>query len=295
MDTESNIPLIVIVGPTASGKSAFAMHIAKKYHGELICADSRTVYKDMDIGTAKPTHEDRAQVPHHLLDVVEPGQPFSAAQFKKLANAAIIEISARNHLPIIVGGTGLYVDSVIFNYEFGEAADPSKRSYLTRLSTQELQEICSNSNIEIPINKHNRRHLIRAIEMGGVKKQPKLLRKNTLVVGITTEKEILSARITKRAEAMFKGGVIEEGRKLAREYGWTNEAMTGNIYPVIHDLTGGSISLEEAVQKFIMNDVHLAKRQLTWFKRNPHIVWGNPEELECKIEEFLGESSASIA
>jgi tRNA dimethylallyltransferase len=132
----AKLPLVVIVGPTASGKSATAMRIAKEYGGEIICADSRTIYKGMDIGTAKPTAEDRRQVPHWGLDLVEPGQQFTAADFKEYANQKIYEIRQRGNLPILVGGTGLYVDGVIFNYRFGKT-NPELRKKLEQLSLDE--------------------------------------------------------------------------------------------------------------------------------------------------------------
>src|SRR5688572_21256799 len=163
-----NKPLIVIAGPTASGKSALAMKVAKKYNGEIICADSRTVYKGMDIGTAKPSAVDRKEVPHHLLDIVQPNQPFTAADFKEQALAAIDDISGRGKLPIMVGGTGLYIDSVIFDYRFGDPADPDKRAQLQDMTLEQLQQMCVMEGIRLPENTKNKRHLVRAVELGGV-------------------------------------------------------------------------------------------------------------------------------
>jgi tRNA dimethylallyltransferase len=144
-------PLIVIVGPTASGKSALAMQLAERFGGEIICADSRTVYKGMDIGTAKPSAEDQARVPHHGLDLVEPGERFSAVDFKNYATQTIADIRARGKIPFLVGGTGLYVDAVIFDYHFGQA-DPELRAKLEALSLEELHEYCRNNNIKLPEN-----------------------------------------------------------------------------------------------------------------------------------------------
>lgn len=280
-------PLIVIVGPTASGKSDLAMSIAQEYDGELICADSRTVYKDLDIGTAKPTKRDQALVRHHMLDLVEPGQIFTAADFKRLANLAIEDISARGKLPIMVGGTGLYVDSVIFNYQFGEPANPAKRTELLGFSVEHLQQICREKNIELPINSKNKRHLIRAIELGGLPKANRELRANTIVVGISTEREILRERISRRAHLMLQAGIFDEVRCAGQKYGWQSEAMTGNIYPIFKDLIAGQISEGEAIDRFIKSDMSLAKRQMTWFKRNPYIIWGMQDELKVQIEAFL--------
>lgn len=282
-----NRPLLVIVGPTASGKSDLAMRIAKEYNGELICADSRTVYKGMDIGTAKPSLQDQKAVRHHLLDVVEPGQAFTAADFKHLALQAIADITDRDKLPIIVGGTGLYIDAVLFDYQFGTLADKSKRRELEFLSIDELQNICRDNNIEIPINSRNKRHLIRAIELGGLPKRQTVMRPNTLVVGISTNREVLRSRIEKRAHSMVAEGITDEIKRLGEIYGWDSEAMTGNIYRIFKGFIEGVKSESEALEEFVRSDMSLAKRQMTWFKRNPHIVWGNTSELERAVKDFL--------
>jgi tRNA dimethylallyltransferase len=280
-------PLVVIVGPTSSGKSDLALRIAREHNGEIICADSRTVYKGMDIGTAKPSKEEQSEIRHHLLDVVEPDQPFSAARFKQLANQAIEDISRRGKLPIMVGGTGLYVDAVIFDYQFGEQADSSERERLQQLSVPELQRICSDKNIEMPFNAANKRHLIRAIELGGLPKRTTVLRSHTIVVGISTEKIILEKRITSRVHAMIAAGILHETKELGERYGWQTEAMTGNIYRVFHEVLQGTLSEEEAIEVVSRSDLRLAKRQMTWFRRNPHIIWGDSAELEGRINSFL--------
>jgi tRNA dimethylallyltransferase len=161
-------PLIVIVGPTASGKTALAIELAQKYAGEIICADSRTLYKGMDIGTAKPTVEEQALVPHWGLDLVEPGEPFSAADFKRYALQKIDEIRARGHVPFLVGGTGLYVDGIVFDYQFGDTKNAKLRAKLEQKTIAELQVYCNENNIEMPENPQNKRYLIRAIEQVGI-------------------------------------------------------------------------------------------------------------------------------
>lgn len=279
-------PLVVIVGPTASGKSGFGMKVAERFNGEIICADSRTVYKGMDIGTAKPSPKDRRVIRHHLLDIKQPDEPFNAADFKQLANQAIQDISRRGKLPIMVGGSGLYIDAVIFDYRFGSKADAKKRRKLNGLSVEELQKICSDSNISIPVNSQNKRHLIRTIEMNGLLQQKMKIRKGTIIVGITTERSILRQRITKRAIEMIKAGVVEEIRKLSR-YDPNLEAMKGNIYRIFLQVIQGKKSIQEAKEEFITSDMRLAKRQMTWFKRNPHIYWGQPPQLMRHIEQFL--------
>lgn len=285
-------PLIVVVGPTASGKSALAMQMAKAYNGEIIAADSRTIYRGMDIGTAKPTREDQSQVPHHLLDVRDPDESFSAAEFKGRAVLAIEDISSRGKLPILVGGTGLYIDSVIFDYQFGPTANQQERDKLNAMTIEELQAICRHKNITIPINSKNKRHLVRAIELGGLIDHKKQLRAHTFVVGISTEKEILKERITLRTNQMIEAGVIEEVQRVGRAYNWSGEALKGNIYRIFRGVIEGTKTQQEAASEFIQSDLALAKRQMTWFRRNPFIVWSNdPQVLLTHVDTFLRQDS----
>jgi tRNA dimethylallyltransferase len=267
-------PLVVITGPTGSGKTGLALELAERFGGEIICADSRTVYKGMDIGTAKPTPEEQARVPHYLLDVVEPGEPFTAADFKRLADAAIAGIRSRSKVPFLVGGTGLYIDAVVLNYEFGEPADEKKRQELNALSIDELQSMIRSQRLVMPENPLNKRHLVRVLELDGQttsrKHKPD---DNTIVVAITTDKNVLRERVEKRAHDMFSSGVIEEAKQLGEKYGWESEAMTGNIYPILHKVINGEITKEEAVQKFITSDMRLVKRQLTWLRRHEYVKW----------------------
>jgi tRNA dimethylallyltransferase len=267
-------PLIVIVGPTASGKTALAVELAEQFKGEIICADSRTVYRGMDIGTAKPTHEERARVPHWGLDLVEPNEKFSAADFKRYAESKIEEIRARGHIPFLVGGTGLYVDAIIFDYQFGKQANLAVRKTLDALSVEELQQYCNKNNINLPENSKNKRYLIRAIEQKSINtKRRQSPVKNCYIVGITTDKTILRTRIETRAEQLLRDGVVDEATILGKKYGWDNEAMTGNIYPLVHQHLMGLLSLSEVKAKFTTIDWRLAKRQLTWLKRNTFIEW----------------------
>jgi len=266
MATESiDLPLIVIAGPTASGKTALAIELAEEFGGEIICADSRTVYKGMDIGTAKPTPEEQAQVPHWGLDLVDPGGRFSAADFKQYANQKIAEIRSRGHVPFLVGGTGLYIDAVIFDYQFGPEADGARRAALEKMSVEQLQSYCRENNINFPENDRNKRYLVRAIEQKGIN-----IRRmsepigNSIIVGIATDKDELRTRIGQRAEQLFENGVVEEAMKLGKMYGWDSEAMTANIYRLAHSYLEKEISLEEAIVLFTTLDWRLAKRQLTW-------------------------------
>jgi tRNA dimethylallyltransferase len=276
METRSldELPLVVIVGPTASGKTSLAVELARQFNGEIICADSRTIYKGMDIGTAKPTSEERALVPHWGLDLVEPGERFTAADFKHYADQRILDIRKRGCVPFLVGGTGLYTDSVIFDYQFRGAANDVLRRQLEAMTINELHNYCLNNNVKLPENRLNKRYVIRAIEQ---KDQPNtssnILIDNTIVVGITTNKDELRKRIEQRIEHMFDDGVVDEAILLGKKYGWENEAMTGNVYPIIHSYLEKTASMDDAKERAAMLDRRLAKRQLTWLRRNTYIQW----------------------
>lgn len=283
----SELPLIVIVGPTASGKSATAMRIAEEFGGEIICADSRTIYKGMDIGTAKPSRQDQQRVPHWGIDLVEPGARFTAADFKYYAKQKVQEIRERGRIPMIVGGTGLYVDGLIFDYEFG-APEPELRKKLEALSLDDLIEYCGNNNVTLPENLQNRRYVIRAIEQKSINiKRLEAPIAHTLVVGIATERDVLKDRIAARSEQLFEQGMVEEAKKLGKKYGWDSEAMTGNIYRLVKQFEDGEFDEAELKTRFITSDWQLAKRQLTWLKRNPFIVWKSLDDAYEYIKEEL--------
>jgi tRNA dimethylallyltransferase len=281
-------PLVVIVGPTASGKSDLAMRAAEDLGGEIICADSRTVYKGMDIGTAKPSKKDQKKIRHRMLDIVKPGERFTAGDFQRLSSRTIEDIWARGYLPIMVGGTGLYIDSVLFNYRFGSAANEQERKKLTQKPIEDLIKYCLKHNVKLPDDVKNKRRLIRVIEQGGVnRKRNSQIRINTLVVGISAERNILKHRIESRAKQMFKSNVVEEAAGLAKKYGWESEAMTGSIYKIIRQMLAREITKQQALRLFITSDMRLAKRQMTWFKRNPSILWSdNRDELLARITYF---------
>lgn len=281
--------LIVIVGETASGKSDLAIELAEQVGGEIICADSRTIYKGMDIGTAKPTQKDQNRVPHHLLDVVEPGQAYSVAQFKKVVLKLIPKIVQRGKVPIMVGGSGLYIDAVIFDYQF-RPVDVGKRNQLATLSLKDLQSQARRLGVkETEVNFKNKRHLQRAIETGGVLKQTQQMRPNTLVIGLTPDRELLKARIKERVDIMIERGLVGEVEKLGKKYGWENEAMSGIGYRFFAQYVRGEINLDEAKAKFVQGDLSLAKRQRTWFKRNKNIHWlSEPKQAFSLVKTFLG-------
>lgn len=288
MESACEQPLIVITGPTASGKTSLAIELAEEYDGEIICADSRTVYKGMDIGTAKPTKEEQARVRHHLLDVVEPGQLFSAADFQRLANEAISDIRARGKLPLLVGGTGLYIDAVVLKYTFGSRADTQERERLDAMSLEQLHEYCFNNNVKLPENSRNKRYVIRAIEQKDVNNSSNIKPdENTIVVAIATYKEVLKKRIQDRTEQFFTNDVVNEAILVGKKYGWRSEAMTGNIYRLAKDLHDGIITVSEAKERFKVLDWRLAKRQLTWLRRHDYVKWLTLDDARRYLRGYL--------
>ena len=269
-----NSPLLVIVGETASGKSALALELAQRFNGEIICADSWTVRREVNIGTAKPTAEEQALVPHHLLDVVGPDEDFTAAVFKDLANQAINDISNKGKLPIMVGGTGLYIDGVIYGYGFLPAGDRDDRKELNKMSVGELLAKISDLGLELgDVDTRNKRRLIRLIETNGTVPSRQELRENTLILGLQSDREVLRARIEQRVDAMIEAGLEDEVRGLVERYGWQAEALKGVGYAQWRGYLEGTQTLDETRQKIIRATLDLAKRQRTWFKRNKSIQW----------------------
>jgi len=260
-------PLIVILGETASGKSALALQLAQQFDGEIICADSRTIYKGMDIGTAKPSTAEQKLVRHHLLDVVEPNETFSAAQFKSLAAQAIDDITARGKIPFLVGGTGLYIESVLFDFQFRSVVDPVLRAQLEQLSIEELQQHINQQGYVMPENDRNKRYLIRTLETNGSKSDRAKLRPNTLVIGKGVEREALGQRIADRADVMLALGLVEEYRRLTKRYGKNAPGLNGPGYKALAPYLLAECTLDQARAQIILNDLHLAKKQRTWFRR----------------------------
>lgn len=267
-------PLVVIVGETASGKSALAMALAKQFDGEIICADSWTVYKDFDIGTAKPSASDRAQVRHHLLDVTTADKGFSAPQFQRLALAAIDDIASRGKLAIMVGGTGLYTDSVIFNYSFLPPSSASERARLNSLPLAELLSIASKRNLSLAtIDTRNKRRVIRLIENNGQLPSKSSLRPNTLMLGLMLARDELEAKITSRVDKMLAAGLEQEVKAIAGQFGWLAEPMKGVGYKEWQEYFEGTQMLANTRLRIIKSSLDLAKKQRTWFKRHKFIHW----------------------
>lgn len=288
---KAKLPLVVITGPTASGKTLLAIRLAKQYNGEIICADSRTIYRDMNIGTAKPTMTEREVVPHWGLDLVSPGETFSAAQFKEYALQKISEIRSRGCLPFLVGGTGLYIDAVIFNFQFGDPPDSALRRELEKRTVAELQYYCFIHNIKLLENNKNKRYLIRSIEQKNrYNRGESVMQGNNIVVGIATNKKTLRTRIVLRSEQLFSNNVVGEAMMLAQKYGWDNEAMTGNVYPLVREFLNKNITESELKRQFVVADWQLAKRQMTWLRRNPFIMWATLDSAEHYLSQLLAQA-----
>lgn len=257
-----NLPkdTIVILGPTGSGKTGVAIEVAKDIGGEIISADSRAIYKGLDIGTAKPTPEEQAQVPHWGLDLVEPGERFTVADWKPYAEQKITEIKNRGHVPVIVGGTGLYIDALVYDYQFKGACDSASRE-LPQLRRGLSESPRNDGRDECP----------REASVQAPDRQSQ--RSNFLLIGVKTTPDELRTRITKRVDTMFAQPLYRETEWAVNKYGWDNQAMKSNIYQFAWRYLQGELPLEKAKELAVYDDWHLAKRQLTWFKRNHKICW----------------------
>lgn len=290
MQKDSLPPLVAIVGETASGKSALAVELAVRFNGELICADSWTVYKGFDIGTAKPSAAERKAIRHHLLDIADPQKGFSAVEFQRHAYAAINDISSRGKLPIMVGGTGLYVDSVLYDYQFLPPPPANIRRELDELSLDQLLSRVESASLDTTgIDLRNKRRVIRLIENNGNKPAKSTLRSNTLVLGIATDRGHLRDRVERRVDAMLTAGLQAEVDMLARRYGWDVEPMKGIGYrewrPFFEPQPGLHQDLGQTRLRIIAASMGLAKRQRTWFKRNDCIHWlTQPNTLAQSVE-----------
>jgi tRNA dimethylallyltransferase len=282
-------PLIAIVGQTATGKSDLAMRLAIKYGGEIVAADSRTIYKGMDIGTAKPSPEDQMTVPHHGIDLIEPDQTFSAAKFKQYAKQSINSIYSRGKIPFVVGGTGLYVDGLLYDFEFNAEADISLRKELERMSLENLQQRAKKLGIsEDDIDFKNRRHLSRVVERRGITGNRTALPGNVLILGMEVEKEVLEKRIETRIGQMLNRGFEKEVQKLLTKYTPGAPGLLTPGYKEFGQHSSAEIDFEGAKNEFIRSHKKLAKRQKTWFKRNKDIVWVQSfEQADKTVSNFL--------
>lgn len=288
--------VIVIAGPTASGKTDIAIEIAKKFNGEIVSADSMQIYKGMNIGTAKPTMEERQGIPHYMLDVVNPDQAFSVAQYKEQAMDSIKKILSKGKLPIVAGGTGLYINSLVYNLSFSETiVDWDYRERLMEESLekgvlilhQRLKNVDPKSAEQIHPN--NVKRVIRALEVYKVTGKPISEHKDESrnipppydykIFGIERERESLYERINKRVDIMIAAGLYEEVEELINMgYSHTLVSMQGIGYKEIALVIRGNCSLPDAIEKVKLGTRHLAKRQITWFKKTEGINWINLDE-----------------
>ena len=298
------IPLLVICGPTASGKTALAIETAGRFGGEIVNADSMQIYKYMDIGTAKPTLEELAAAKHHLIGFVDPRESFSVADYVPLAHDTIYDIYSRGRLPILAGGTGLYITSVVNDVTFGAGdSDPKIREELNRLAEERGAEyllgILSEFDPESAERLHpnNTRRIIRAIEfyrttgktISEHQRETRLTdsRYDPLMVMLDFERAVLYERINIRVDKMLAEGLTEEVKRLL-EMGCTpdSQSMQGIGYKETVEYISGKISLEECAELIKMNTRRYAKRQLTWFRRDERIVLLKPgESISEKISE----------
>ncbi|EUJ33327.1 tRNA delta(2)-isopentenylpyrophosphate transferase [Listeria floridensis FSL S10-1187] len=301
----TRIPVIVLVGPTAVGKTALSIALAKKWQGEIISGDSMQVYKQLDIGTAKITKEEMHGIPHHLIDVVEPKEPFTASKFKHETRKWIEIIHEQGKLPFVVGGTGLYIQSVFYDYSFGTVADdPNYRHELDQLDTDELHKKLTEldpTSAEL-IHPNNKRRVIRALEVMKLTGEPfsehqtqtKLSEEFfPLFLGLDLERSLLYDRIDRRVDIMIKNGLEIEARKLYEMRLGDNSATRGIGYKELFLYFDGEISKNEAIQLIKKNSRHFAKRQMTWFRNRMDIQWIKALEMDTEvqannaIEQFL--------
>jgi len=291
--------LLVIVGPTAVGKTALSLYLAKKFDGEIISGDSMQVYRGMDIGTAKATPEERQQVPHHLIDIIDPDDLFSVQQFKELARLKIDEITARNRLPILVGGTGLYIEAVTHDYEMPYVPENTAfRQEMRRIAETEgvlslhrrLKEVDPKTAEKLHPNDVKR--MIRALEVyhGTGRPFSELKGKGTspyqtLWIGLTMPRELLYRRINERVDLMMEEGLVDEVRKLReRGYHLGLTSMQAIGYKEIMSYLEGDITKEEAIHLIKRGTRKYAKRQFSWFRRLPEIHWFDVTDKEYMEE-----------
>ncbi len=284
-----NKPLIAVVGQTASGKSSLALQLAQKFGGEIISADSWAVYRGMDIGTAKPSAEEQQLIPHHLIDVVDPDQDYTAGLYQRDAIKAMNQIYTRSNIPIMVGGTGLYIDGVIFNFSFMKTSNKEERKHYNSLSIEQLIKEIEQKNYDLTgIDVRNKRRLIRVLETEGETPKRSKLRSNTLVLGLKIDRKFLRENIENRVELMFRRGLKKEVLTIADKYGWDSQGMEGIGYREFKLWRTGEQSMRQTKQRIVKNSLALAKRQKTWFKKNLEINWvSNPEEAVALVEKFL--------
>ena len=299
--------VIVICGPTASGKTALSIELAKQINGEIVSADSMQIYKDMDIGTAKPTQEEKQGVKHYLIDFVSPDERYSVADYKQDAKKAIREILKKGKVPIIVGGTGLYVDSLIYeieypNIEFDEKYREKLEKEVEENGLEELYEKAKEIDNEAiqKISKNDKKRILRILEIyhaTGKNKteQEKESRKKEVeydykVFALKWDREMLYERINKRVDIMLEQGLIEEVKSIYEKYNKFPTAMQGLGYKEVVEYLENKTTKEEMIEKIKQETRRYAKRQMTWFRKNKQTIWLNGEDKkQNNTQIILGE------
>ncbi|MFC1988153.1 tRNA (adenosine(37)-N6)-dimethylallyltransferase MiaA [Chloroflexota bacterium] len=292
--------LVTIVGPTAVGKSHLALRLAQDFNGEIVSADSRQVYRHMDIGTAKPSRQELSLIPHHLVDIINPDDDFSLAQYQQLAYKAIIDIQERNKLPFLVGGSGLYVRAVIEGWEIPQV--PPDPEYRHSLEEQAVAGEVGNLYQELVnidpvaanrIDRRNVRRVIRALEVSRQAQVPFscLQRKqsppfNVLIIGLTADRVELYQRVDLRVDKMIERGLVEEVRKLVTMgYDFNLPAMSGIGYKQIGMFLGSELALDSAVQQIKFETHHFVRHQYNWFRlKDKRIRWFDMQNAKAESE-----------
>jgi tRNA dimethylallyltransferase len=281
--------LLALVGPTASGKSNIALAIAESFGCEIVCADSMTVYRGMDIGTAKPSHDERERISHHLVDVVGPGEPFSVARFQRLAREAITEIRARDRIPLVVGGSGLYFRAAVDDLDF----PPTDVDVRSRLEKEDAESLAARLKREDPeaatfMDLGNRRRVVRALEVIEITGRPfSSFRdewgrfKPAVVAGLSPDLEIVDARIEQRLHEMLDRGLLDEVRALI-DKGFRDALTMSQAIPYRQAvaLVEGSMTQDAFLEQAARATRRLARRQLSWFRRDPRIRWFDGDQTE---------------
>lgn len=302
--------VIAIIGPTAVGKTKLSIELAKSLDGEIISGDSMQIYRGMDIGTAKVTKAEMQGIPHYLIDIKDPAEDFSVAEFHASAGELIDEISERGKVPIIAGGTGLYIQSVLYNYNFSAAeSNPEYRLFLEkRVEAEGIDNIYKELMMIDPesserIHPNNIRRVIRALEVYHetgltmteyLKEQEREAPFNHLIIGLTMERELLYDRINKRVNMMMSQGLLDEVKSLYEAGIKDCQSIQAIGYKELYDYFAGKVTIEEAVELLKRNSRRYAKRQLTWFRNKMDVEWfdmtnavADPMIFEGKIEEIL--------
>lgn len=294
--------LIAIVGPTASGKTTLAISLAQKFGGEIVSADSRQIYRGMDIGTAKPTADERRAIPHHLIDIKDPNENYTVADYQRDAIATIEDIIARGKVPLLVGGTGLYMRAVVENLDIPKTvAQPELRAGIEREIARDGLDAVFKKLVALDpeaaggVDPKNPRRVVRALEVAITTGEPFTAQRakraslfDTLMLGLNPAPEVLRDRIDHRVDAMLRDGLVHETAALIKKYGVAAPAFDAIGYREIINHLNGDRSIEQATAAIKINTWHYAKRQMTWFKKTDGIRWiKNPDEAVTLAQEFL--------